>query len=209
MHGSVTSTLVSRSQQPYVANVVQLAILALFRALMYLHTQFNTCHRDVKPDNLLLRVAPGDPNFNADDIKLADYGYSKCEGVNSDASKYDLPGTLPYTAPEVLQTRIDRNKVVKEMLRAAKAGCDAADDAENAKKVQEIIHAYGLPRTDDRRLLDLEAVGRLKVVADEMTSSNAQNAQSVVEVRAFVESALEQFDAMHSRIVEGCAMTRT
>ena len=206
MHGSVTDTLAGRSQQPHAANVVQLAFIALFRALMYLHTHFNTCHRDVKPDNLLLRLPPGDPKFSADDIKLADYGYSKCEGVNSDASKYDLPGTLPYTAPEVLQTRIDRNKMLKGMMASAKQACDDAADAENAEKVQQIISAYGLPRTDDRRLLDLDAVGKLKEVADEMTRSNAHPG-AAAKLQQLIATMLERFEQMHSSIVDGCAPT--
>lgn len=60
-------------------------------ALRYLHSEKNTIHRDIKPDNLLIN--------SLGEIKLSDFGVSR-ELSNQAAQASSFVGTFLYMSPE-------------------------------------------------------------------------------------------------------------
>ncbi|KAJ5741108.1 kinase-like domain-containing protein [Penicillium malachiteum] len=64
----------------------------LLEAIAFLHTQ-GISHRDVKPDNILVR------SYDPPDAMLTDFGCASDKAV----ILYDKPGTIPYLAPEQVQ----------------------------------------------------------------------------------------------------------
>jgi len=77
------------------------AMQQILSAVHYVHG-CGVCHRDIKPDNLLLATkAPIDECC----LKLADFGFS-CQ-PSADTAMHAVVGTPYYVAPEVLQGRYD------------------------------------------------------------------------------------------------------
>lgn len=61
-----------------------------------MHTEYKICHRDIKPDNILLDV---------DNIcKLSDFGFAKVVG-DEDALSATVCGTFPFYSPELVRPK--------------------------------------------------------------------------------------------------------
>ncbi|KZF21279.1 hypothetical protein L228DRAFT_253707 [Xylona heveae TC161] len=91
---------------------VKLYIYQLFRSLAYIHSQ-GICHRDIKPQNLLL-----DPNTGI--LKLCDFGSAKILVENEPNVSYIC--SRYYRAPELIfgatnyTTKIDRLSAIEAMV---------------------------------------------------------------------------------------------
>ncbi|KAJ1423678.1 Serine-threonine/tyrosine-protein kinase, catalytic domain [Sesbania bispinosa] len=83
--------------------------LGIARGMAYLHNEPNVIiHRDLKPRNVLL------VNFNADHLKVGDFGLSKLIKVQSSHDVYKMTGetgSYRYMAPEVFKHRRYDKKV--------------------------------------------------------------------------------------------------
>ena len=141
---------VDQSRSPLVRH----ATLALVRGLRCLHDEVKVSHRDIKPDNLLLRKSHKDEDFGVDDILIADFGYSICQGINhGEKTKYDLPGTLPFTGPEELQARVRRKDATVKLLEEARQLSN-----EFKGEIEQLIRRHKITERDDHeRISDLDA----------------------------------------------------
>ena len=69
-------------------------------ALSALH-QANKCHRDVKPDNVLVTMIDPDPNLGPR-IKICDFGFST--DVEESSTMQKTLGTRLLMAPEMIDS---------------------------------------------------------------------------------------------------------
>lgn len=76
-------------------------------ALAYLESE-RVCHRDVKPDNILLSTLPKDALW-ATSARLSDFGLAAF--VESDMDLTDIVGTPHYVAPEVISRDGDNERI--------------------------------------------------------------------------------------------------
>ena len=90
---------VRRFSEPIAATVMS----RLLNALSYLEEK-GICHRDVKPDNILLDTLPNDTLWPTT-AKLSDFGLAAF--IKSDNDLFDIVGTPNYVAPEII-TRDDQ-----------------------------------------------------------------------------------------------------
>ncbi|XP_030374796.1 inhibitor of nuclear factor kappa-B kinase subunit beta isoform X2 [Scaptodrosophila lebanonensis] len=98
-------------QQPENANglsefEVREILRSLRLALEYLHRRYSICHRDLKPDNIVLHR--GDNGKRQ--YKLTDFGLAR-HNQNLKTLQQSVVGTIHYYAPEVVDTGRYNNKV--------------------------------------------------------------------------------------------------
>ncbi|KAI0566827.1 Serine/threonine protein kinase [Gracilaria domingensis] len=86
------------NKRPLLESVAATIMSRLLDALAYLESE-NVCHRDVKPDNILLTSHPNE-NLWATTARLSDFGLAAF--VDSDTELTDIVGTPNYLAPEVI-----------------------------------------------------------------------------------------------------------
>ena len=74
-------------------DVARYFFIQLLYTLNYMHNKAQICHRDIKPDNILI-----DKDFN---LKVADFGFAtKLSGEDGSYVLHEYLGTLGYMPPE-------------------------------------------------------------------------------------------------------------
>eukprot|EP00941_MAST-03F_sp_MAST-3F-sp1_P000309 g309.t1 len=81
--------------------LVRRYILQMCRALMYVHAK-HVIHRDVKPENLLVKGRPEDDDPNENSLKLCDFGVARQVGPYENAQLTGYVSTRWYRAPELV-----------------------------------------------------------------------------------------------------------
>jgi len=88
--------------KPISENATCFYMRQLLSVLHHMQSIHGVCHRDLKPDNLLL-----DSNF---DLKVADFGFATTKkGIQGDFLHFTCKGTLGYMAPEILNLHMCEN----------------------------------------------------------------------------------------------------
>lgn len=93
LRGGTLKEYIQNNKESISEDTVRIIIKQLLSAAYYLHNECDVCHRDIKPDNIMLNE-PNDINS----IKLLDFGLSSDSFENK--SFVDNCGTLIYMAPE-------------------------------------------------------------------------------------------------------------
>ena len=88
-----------------------------------------------------------------DSVVITDFGYSYSPGVNGTSGQHDLPGTLPYMAPEILGARIARKSCTKHFLEELISKEHTPKD-----RLKDLQKRHALSKDTHRRLTDTEAL---------------------------------------------------
>ena len=162
--GDVTKYFFDRDYRGLQQNseeFVPVLIDGLLRGLGALHG-VDVAHRDIKADNLLLRHNPTSPSFGVASVVITDFGYSYCKDINGERASWDLPGTLPYIAPEILRARVARkkgtSKVLTDMLKLVASLPQSEGNVEMIARLTEMQKLHGLAKDNRRRLADIEVL---------------------------------------------------
>ncbi|KKY20591.1 putative glycogen synthase kinase [Diplodia seriata] len=118
---------------------VKLYIYQLFRSLAYIHSQ-GICHRDIKPQNLLL-----DPNTGI--LKLCDFGSAKILVENEPNVSYIC--SRYYRAPELIFGATNYTTKIELML-----GQPLFPGESGIDQLVEIIKVLGTPTRDQIRTMN-------------------------------------------------------
>eukprot|EP00043_Microstomoeca_roanoka_P016448 m.168039 g.168039 ORF g.168039 m.168039 type:complete len:389 (-) comp16463_c0_seq1:307-1473(-) len=158
---------------------VKLSVYQMFRALAYLHGR-GICHRDIKPQNLLLNVAAGV-------LKLCDFGCAKV--LHSDQPNVSYICSRYYRAPELCigaafyTSAIDVWSgacVMAELLmnRPIFRGTKSSD------QMEKIMRVMGAPSGAEVRAMNPEFRGNL-------TTARTSSLEDLLRGRPSAERALE------------------
>merc|ERR1711964_367676 len=122
-------------------------LIQILRGLEFIHKK-GMAHRDMKPDNVLIKLANGKTPLTA---KISDFGLTKT-GKSKDTS-----GTINYMAPEQMQGKSHGAKVdmwavgimMREMFRGT------SDQAAAAKLAKEVVNDKPTKRKSAAKMIKL------------------------------------------------------
>ena len=190
------------------AKAVRTALVALLRGLVELHN-LGVAHRDIKHENLLVQIDPRDPRFGVLSVKISDLGYSldirkvaENQLINAQA-RDELPGTPPFTSPELLQARIDRKNVVQTAIKYALSIETQADKITSLKTLAR----RNASKDKDQKIGDWAAKAELEklIGSDTFKSAEFQAAVSAADAKyqqslAIVQAAPEKLDVFSAAL---------
>lgn len=145
------SRMFSQQREYVPLTYVRVFVYQLCRALAYLHRpKLNVCHRDIKPQNLLI-----DPTTGV--LQLCDFGSAKVISINDSSMSYIC--SRYYRAPELIFGSTNYTTTIDNWA----VGCVAAElllgqplfvgDGSVGQMV-EIIKVLGTPTVDDMRSMN-------------------------------------------------------
>jgi serine/threonine protein kinase len=164
---------------------VKLSIYQMFRALAYLHGR-GICHRDIKPQNLLLNVSQGI-------LKLCDFGCAK--GLQPDAPNVSYICSRYYRAPELCLGA----SYYTHAIDVWSGACVMAEllinrpifrGAKSTDQMEKIMRVLGPPSRSEIRHMNPE-------FRKELTTQSVHNLDELLKSRPLSERA-EEIDFLKS-----------
>lgn len=184
--------------------VVHAVIEALLNGIINLHEN-GVAHRDIKLENLLLDVDPRDQRFGVSSVKISDLGFSldisDANPINPEA-RDELPGTPPHTAPEVLQARVDRKKMVQALITYA-----MREGLGNNTRLRD-LKVRNASKDKDKKIGDWAAMSKLEELVGSDVAKSAEFQAAAQEPRDAYENSLAIVQAAPEKLdVFSAAMT--